>query len=269
MSTQNKYFSLALLVVPREFREVFRLCHDVPAAGHQGIDRTKARLKNLFCWYGMWKDAESHVSTCGPCSRNKHPQSHVRAEMLKYKPCGYSHGEGAPRFFGTLAPYSTLPWVGPGHGRPAHQVGGIHPLALPDGLGYCHGSSQRVLLSLRVPFPNFHGPWEEFRAQSFPAGCMRAAPGSQGTHHSVSAVGKEGQPHPNWRGAVLCRQGTEMLGWAPGTDCRIHGQEAYAGVGGQYSGRRTSLPCPQTWGRGRGGLRGGPWTDGADHPSDS
>ena len=74
-----------LLVVPRELRqEVLRLCHDVPAAGHQGIDRTKARLKDHFCWYGMLRDAENYVSTCGPCSRNKRPQRHARAEMLKY-----------------------------------------------------------------------------------------------------------------------------------------------------------------------------------------
>ena len=76
------------------------LCHDVQAAEHQGIDRTNARLKDCFCWYGMLRDAENYVSTCGPCSRNKRPQGHVRAEMHNYIPCGGSHGEGAPRFLG-------------------------------------------------------------------------------------------------------------------------------------------------------------------------
>ena len=74
-----------LLVVPKELREeVLRLCHDVPAAGHQGISRTKARLREKFFWYGMMKEAAGFVSTCGPCSRNKHPQRHARAEMIKY-----------------------------------------------------------------------------------------------------------------------------------------------------------------------------------------
>ena len=74
-----------LLVVPRELRqEGLRLCHDVPAAGHQGIDRTMTRLKDRFCWYQMLRDADNYVSTCGPCSRNKRHQSHVRGEMLKY-----------------------------------------------------------------------------------------------------------------------------------------------------------------------------------------
>ena len=33
-----------------------------------------------FCWYGMLRNAEN--STCGPCSRNKRPHRHARAEML-------------------------------------------------------------------------------------------------------------------------------------------------------------------------------------------
>ncbi|XP_048757672.2 uncharacterized protein LOC125667991 [Ostrea edulis] len=74
-----------LLVVPRELREeVLRLCHDVPASGHQGISRTKARLRERLFWYDMMGEVEGFVSTCGPCSRNKHPQRHARAEMIKY-----------------------------------------------------------------------------------------------------------------------------------------------------------------------------------------
>ena len=37
----------------------------------EGRDRTKARLKDRFCWYEMLRDAENYVSTCGPCIRNK------------------------------------------------------------------------------------------------------------------------------------------------------------------------------------------------------
>ena len=75
-------------MVPRELRQEFlRLCHDVPAAGHQGIDRTDARLiiKDRFCWYRMLSDTEKYVSTCRPSSSNKRPQRHARAEMLKYR----------------------------------------------------------------------------------------------------------------------------------------------------------------------------------------
>jgi transposase InsO family protein len=32
----------------------------------------------------MMKEAEQYVNSCGPCSRNKRPQRHARAEMIKY-----------------------------------------------------------------------------------------------------------------------------------------------------------------------------------------
>ena len=65
-----------LLVVPRELRqEVLRLSQDVPSAGHQEVDRTKARLKDRFSRYGMLRVAEKYM-------RNKRPQGH--AEMRKY-----------------------------------------------------------------------------------------------------------------------------------------------------------------------------------------
>jgi hypothetical protein len=73
-------------VVPKELREeVPRLCHDVPAAGHQGISRTKTRLREKLFWYGMMKEAAGFVSMCGPCSRNKLPQRNTRAEMIRYQ----------------------------------------------------------------------------------------------------------------------------------------------------------------------------------------
>ena len=67
-----------LLVVPRNVRqEILRLCHDVQGARHQGIDRTKARLKDRFCWYEMLRNAENYVP-------HAVPQRHAKAEMLKY-----------------------------------------------------------------------------------------------------------------------------------------------------------------------------------------
>lgn len=69
-----------LLVVPNNLRtEVLRICHDVTAAGHQGVDRTKAQLRDRFFWYGMMKEAEQYVNCCGSCSRNKRSQRHARA----------------------------------------------------------------------------------------------------------------------------------------------------------------------------------------------
>ena len=54
-----------LLVVPSSLRnEILDLCYDIRAAGHQGIDRTIARMKKQFYWYGMSQDVKRSFSTC-------------------------------------------------------------------------------------------------------------------------------------------------------------------------------------------------------------
>ena len=58
----------------------------------------------------------------------------------------------------------------------------------------------------------------------FPFGCL-------GTHHHLlqnkwpqvykfCTTPYPPSDHPHERGALLCRQGTELLGWAPGAECR-------------------------------------------------
>jgi hypothetical protein len=55
-----------------------------PASGHQRISRIKASLGERFFRYRMMKKVAGFVSTCGLYNRNKHPQHHTRAEMIKY-----------------------------------------------------------------------------------------------------------------------------------------------------------------------------------------
>ena len=60
------------LVVPSSLRnEVLRLCHDVASAAHQGIDRTKERVKSSFYWYRMSSDIKKYVTGCSVCNKNK------------------------------------------------------------------------------------------------------------------------------------------------------------------------------------------------------
>lgn len=42
--------SLRLLVPGGLMSEVMHLCHDIPSSGHQGIQRTKERLKQQLHW---------------------------------------------------------------------------------------------------------------------------------------------------------------------------------------------------------------------------
>ncbi|VDI13362.1 Hypothetical predicted protein [Mytilus galloprovincialis] len=50
------------LVVPRDLVEqVISLCHDIPAAGHQGMNRTTLRIKAKYQWYGMTQKIRDFV----------------------------------------------------------------------------------------------------------------------------------------------------------------------------------------------------------------
>ena len=42
------------LVIPTSLKEqALRMNHDIPLAAHQGIDRTKARVKEKFYWHSL------------------------------------------------------------------------------------------------------------------------------------------------------------------------------------------------------------------------
>ena len=61
-----------LLVVLESLKKsLLSLHHDIPSAGHQGIARTKARLKEKFFWFQMSKDVGSFVLSCNVCNQNK------------------------------------------------------------------------------------------------------------------------------------------------------------------------------------------------------
>lgn len=79
-----------LLIILRSKQEqVLRLSHDIPLAGHQGINRTKARLREHYFWYGLSKAVKAYVASCEGCSRNK------KANRLP-RHCLVSYQEGAP-----------------------------------------------------------------------------------------------------------------------------------------------------------------------------
>ena len=71
-----------LILTPKGLVEsVLKLAHDIPSGGHQGVHRTKARVKDRFFWYGMTKDINHHVLVCGVCSLNKKAHRKARGEL--------------------------------------------------------------------------------------------------------------------------------------------------------------------------------------------
>ena len=75
-----------LLVVPGEMkREVLEYYHDALTGGHHGRDKTYAKVRERFYWYGMSRDVGLHVGTCAVCSRNKRTHRHPRAPLEHYQ----------------------------------------------------------------------------------------------------------------------------------------------------------------------------------------
>ena len=70
------------LVIPSTLtNEVMKWCHDLPASGHQGINRTLARVKDRFHWYSMTKEIRNYVVSCAACNRTKKPNQHAKCQM--------------------------------------------------------------------------------------------------------------------------------------------------------------------------------------------
>ena len=69
------------LVVPISLRtQAMEWHHDIPSAGHQGVSRTKTKMKEKFYWYGMSTDIESYVLSCAACSQNKKNKRNTKLE---------------------------------------------------------------------------------------------------------------------------------------------------------------------------------------------
>jgi transposase InsO family protein len=57
-------------------------CHDVPLAGHLGVDKTIGRVKQRFYWPGMDAEIERYVTSCDACQRNKPSQQAPMGLMM-------------------------------------------------------------------------------------------------------------------------------------------------------------------------------------------
>ncbi|XP_042299936.1 uncharacterized protein LOC121917889, partial [Sceloporus undulatus] len=58
----------AQLVVPKALRnEVMRLAHDVPMAGHLGVEKTTQRVLQRFFWPGVYAEVKAFCKSCPQC----------------------------------------------------------------------------------------------------------------------------------------------------------------------------------------------------------
>jgi len=56
------------IVVPKPLRaKILKLVHDIPAAAHFGMIKTKKRLEQHFYWPSMSEDIKRYTRTCDVC----------------------------------------------------------------------------------------------------------------------------------------------------------------------------------------------------------
>ena len=52
-------------------RELMYLFHDVPYAGHVGVNRTTVSMQKHYWWPKMGADIKAYVQACATCQRSK------------------------------------------------------------------------------------------------------------------------------------------------------------------------------------------------------
>ena len=76
-----------LVLVPEKYVDtVLHELHSTDTAGHQGVNKTLAKIKQRFIWYGMTADVRSWVRQCDVCTQRKQPRPNPRAELTQFKP---------------------------------------------------------------------------------------------------------------------------------------------------------------------------------------
>lgn len=62
--TDDTQTQLQLIVPSVKQAEIIKYYHDIPSAGHLGIDKTLERIKNKFYWPNMKESIEEYIKTC-------------------------------------------------------------------------------------------------------------------------------------------------------------------------------------------------------------
>ena len=70
------------LVVPKSLRQkLLKQVHDSVLSGHLGVDKTLARVQELYYWPGYSSDVEAYVRSCLVCQQRNAPIPHPRAAL--------------------------------------------------------------------------------------------------------------------------------------------------------------------------------------------
>ena len=80
-----KWSTLNQIVVPFEYRQrILKIGHDIPLAGHLGVNKTRDRILKNFYWPGIFADISRFCRSCDICQKtSKKTFKRDRAKLVK------------------------------------------------------------------------------------------------------------------------------------------------------------------------------------------
>lgn len=82
---ENTEFKLQLIVPDIKKYEVLKFYHDIPTAGHLGVEKTVAKIKDSFYWPNMKEFVQTYCRECDRCFARKPKNESMRAPLSSYQ----------------------------------------------------------------------------------------------------------------------------------------------------------------------------------------
>ena len=204
-----------VVLVPKSLREeVLQLCHNIPSAGHAGRERTKAKLRNKFYWYGMTKDVKEYLQSCATCNQSKKNTLPGRMPMRSYH-------AGAPMERVHLDILGPLPRTEQGYEYVMVMVDQftkwveVAPLTSQTAEETARAAVETFFSRFGYPFEIFTDQGRNFESRLFAGMCkMLHIHKARTTPYRPSANGQVERYNRTLMDAVRCYVGKDQANWA-------------------------------------------------------
>ena len=81
----NQLDSTFQLIVPDSKKlQVLSLSHDIPSAGHLGVDKTLDKVRQSFYWPAVSEDVRRYINSCDSCTARKLSRNKNRAPLGQF-----------------------------------------------------------------------------------------------------------------------------------------------------------------------------------------
>ena len=94
------------MIVPQSKKQdILHYVHDIPSAGHLGVDKTLEKLKTEFYWPNMKDYVQKYCRSCDRCFAQKPKKETNRAPLGTY--IRRTYGQGSCRYYWTTSTFKT------------------------------------------------------------------------------------------------------------------------------------------------------------------